>query len=249
MTIRFAVSLQTLCDRLFESQRGAEAVAAAREAIAAYQHAAASSGANLPAIGGQLFSLSTRLSSSGALADAVVALVAAADILRPVAMTDEADAPIRALLAAELLALAMRLLDAGRRDEARAAARELVTVSHHAAEAEGANHGALASDLFTMSNQFLGAGLLADAVDPIDAATDIMRGPASEDDAPAATRESFAIFLLTLTRRLADAGRNREAHAAVEECLLVYRRLAEENPAAFGPSLQEAERVAATLGA
>lgn len=248
LTVRFAVSLQTLADRLFESQQDAAGVVAARESIAAYQHAAAAPGANLDSIGGQLMSLSNRLNSHGMLADAIVSLTAAADVLRPIATSDGADAPMRALFTVVLLTLAMRLLDARRPADAGLAAREMVAASNHAAAAPDANHVSLAGNLFTLSNQLFTAGLLAEAIEPIDAATEILRDTASEADAPVATRSLFAALLLTLGRRLAAVGRNDEALDAAEESVAVYRALLADDPATFGPLLAGAEGFVATLG-
>ena len=184
MTSLFAVSLQTLTDRLFDAQRPADAAVTAREAIAAYRRAAAAPGANVPPLAGQLVSLATRLTANALLADAVTSLETSAAIARPIATASDAPAETRALFAVVLQTLTLRLLDARRQDETPPVVREAISAYRHASDAPGANREALGTELFTLSGSLAAAGLAAEAVSPIQASTDILRGAAATPGVP-----------------------------------------------------------------
>jgi hypothetical protein len=124
----FAVALHTLALKLFEAHQPEAAVAPAREAVTAFREVAGVRGADLRHIAGQLFTLSGQMSANAPPAEAVASIDAAVDIFRPVASAPDATAADRSLFGVLVQRLAVRLIEAGRRDEALPPAQEAVRV-------------------------------------------------------------------------------------------------------------------------
>ena len=91
--------------------------------------------------------------------------------------------------------MTVRLIEAGRLDDAAAAANQTVQVSRQAAVAPGADASPIASLMMTLSSQLASAGVRPAAVDAAQAAADELRGFQAPADAQTA-------YLLLYTQAL-----------------------------------------------
>jgi hypothetical protein len=120
----------------------------------------------------------------------------------------------------------VRLIEAGRLDEAAAAAHETVQVARQAAVAPGADVMSIASLLVTLSEQLAGVPLRPEAVEAAQAAADLLRGFVPPTDARTAHLWLFTQALNNSTVRLIEAGRLDEAATAANETIQVARQAA-----------------------
>ena len=131
---------------------------------------------------------------------------------------------------------AIRLADAGRREEALAAGEEAVRLYRDLA---GANPAAFLPDLamsvYNVALYLANAGRREEALAAGEEAVRLYRDLAGAD--PAAFLPDLAMSVDNLAARLAEAGRREEALAAGEEAVRLYRDLAGADPAAFLPDL------------
>jgi tetratricopeptide (TPR) repeat protein len=131
---------------------------------------------------------------------------------------------------------AVRLANAGRREEALAPAEEAASTYRRLAEANpDAYLPELAMSLNSLGGRLAGLGQREQALARIEEATGIYRRLAEAD--PAAWLPDFATSLSNVGIRLAELGRQEEGCAHAEEATGIYRRLAEANPAAHLPDL------------
>ena len=139
-------------------------------------------------------------------------------------------------LATQLLEVASRLKDLGRRDDATGPTEEAVDIYRRLAEANPAAwEPDLAGSLNNLSNRLAEAGRRDEGLATAEEAVGIYRRLAEAD--PAAWEPDLATSLNNLSIRLAEAGRRDEGLAAVEEAVGIRRRLAEAEPAVWEPDL------------
>jgi hypothetical protein len=120
-----------------------------------------------------LLTKSSQLAMAGLRPEAAEAAAAAAGMLR-VAAPNEQTAYLW-LFTQALDTWTVRLIEAGRLDEAAKAAHETVQVSRQAAAAAGADVNSIASLLMALSSQLASAGLRPEAVEAAQAAADVLR--------------------------------------------------------------------------
>ncbi|MBO3739327.1 tetratricopeptide repeat protein [Actinoplanes flavus] len=125
-----------------------------------------------------------------------------------------------------------RLDNAGRHDEALAAAEQAAAGYRRLAEENPARHAAdLGGSLVNLSNQMARLGRPAEALTAAEDGVAIFRGLAS---AEAGTRlPDLAAALDVLGNRLTEVGLPEKALAATEEAVSVYRRLADDDPGTY----------------
>ena len=152
----FGASLHAYALRLMEDHRVEDALMPAAEAVSVYRQAAASAGADVPSIAGQLLTLSVQLSANGRLAEAVAPTQGAVDVVRGVASEPDASAAHRMLFAVSLHTLSLRLFDAKRADEAVAPAQEAGGAYRRAATAAGADVPYIAGQLLSSVRTVVG---------------------------------------------------------------------------------------------
>ena len=121
----------------------------------------------------QLLSLSQQLVNEGKQVDAIMAVQAAVEVLRPFQPPDPERASYLNLLAGSLWTLVLRLIEAQRVSEVSAPASESIQVYRQAAAA-GAEVTGIANNLLTLSSWLANAGLTAEADAAADAAADIL---------------------------------------------------------------------------
>lgn len=143
--------------------------------------------------------------------------------------------------------LVQRLFAAGRVGEAVEPAEETVQLYRQLATVSGANVAQTAALLLRLSSDVATVFLLTEAVQPAQAAVEILRGFEPTPNAQAEYLKLFAEALYTLAFRLQTAGHIGEAIQPAEEAVQVYRGLAEVDPVHFGPLLQKAEQLVASL--
>ncbi|MET7400418.1 tetratricopeptide repeat protein [Dactylosporangium sp. NPDC005572] len=138
--------------------------------------------------------------------------------------------------ARQLATVAVRLGNAGRRDEAIGPAREAVTIYRRLTEADPAAHlPDLAGSLRTLGVCLSRLGLRDEALGPTEEAVAIYRRLTEAD--PAAHLPDLAGSLRTLGVCLSRLGLRDEALGPTEEAVAIYRRLTEADPAAHLPDL------------
>jgi tetratricopeptide (TPR) repeat protein len=245
-----AEALSTLAWLTEAGGRGAEALAAAEEAVIIYRRLAEENPAlhesNLAlALNNLAFNFAK---AGGHGAEALAAAEEAVSIYRRL---EENPALHRPYLARALITLAFEFDEAGGRGaEALAAAEEAVSIYRRLAEEHPAVHEPpFARGLSNLGGQLAKAGGRgAEALSITAEAVTIYRRLAEE--APALHEPDLAWALNNLAIIFGDAGgRGAEALAAAEEAVTIYRRLAEENPALHGPNLaQGLKNLAAHLG-
>jgi hypothetical protein len=152
--------------RLWAEQRDADAVAAAREAITAYQRAAATPGTtNILQIAGWLTQLSGELAAEDRLADATAAQRAVVEVLRAHTPTETELVAHRLAVALAHHHVALRLWAEQRDTEAVAAAREAITAYQRAAATPGTTNILQIAGLLTqLSGELATHNQLADAI-------------------------------------------------------------------------------------
>jgi len=129
-----------------------------------------------------------------------------------------------------------RLSNAGRHQEALAAAEEATRIHRQLAEANPTAHlPDLALALTNLGGCLLDMGRRQQALAPAEEAVAIRRRLAEAN--PAAYLPDLAASLNNLAAILSDMGRRQEALAPAEEAVAIRRRLAEANPAAYLPDL------------
>jgi len=129
-----------------------------------------------------------------------------------------------------------RLSNAGRHQEALAAAEEATRIHRQLAEANPAAHlPSLAASLNNLGNQLSKLGRRGEALAAAEEATGIYRQLVEAN--PAAHLPSLAVSLNNLGTSLSVLGRRGEALAAAEEATRIHRQLAEANPTAHLPDL------------
>jgi tetratricopeptide (TPR) repeat protein len=131
--------------------------------------------------------------------------------------------------------LAWRLVYAGRREEALAAAAEAVAIRRQLAAIEPAGHLLeLAESLNNLGNIMLDSGRRNDALELMSETVAIRRRFAEIDPAHLPV---LAMSLSNLGNILSSLGRQNEALAQTQEAVTIRRRLAEINPVAYLPNL------------
>jgi hypothetical protein len=123
----------------------------------------------------QLLTKSSQLATAGLRPQAVEAAQAAADVLRGFAPPPDRQAAYFSRFVDALDTLTVRLIEAGRLDEAAAATHETAQVARRAAAVSGVDVNAIASTLVTLSSQLATAGLRPPAVEAAQAAADVLR--------------------------------------------------------------------------
>ena len=140
----------------------------------------------------------------------------------------QGDPAVTAELGRMLSNLGNRLAEAGRRDEALAAAEEAVAIRRQLAEASPVYLPDLAASLTNLGNRLAEAGRRDEALAAAEEAVAIYRQLA--EASPAAHLPELARSLTNLGNHLAEAGRRDEALAAAEEAVAIRRQLAEASP-------------------
>ncbi|GGN76492.1 hypothetical protein GCM10010112_48680 [Actinoplanes lobatus] len=122
-----------------------------------------------------------------------------------------------------------RLDNAGRHDEALAAAEQATAGYLDLAAENPAEHAAdLGGSLVNLSNQMARLSRLTEALTAAEEGVSIFRGLASDD--PGTHLPDLAASLIGLGNRLTEVGRLDGALAATEEAVAVCRRLADDDP-------------------
>ncbi|MEA2702813.1 MAG: hypothetical protein QOD63_758, partial [Actinomycetota bacterium] len=148
----------------------------------------------------------------------------------------EADPTVLPDLATQLLEVAARLRDLGRRDDATGPTEDSVGIYRRLAEANpGAWEPDLATSLNKLSIRLAEAGRRTEGLVAIEEAVSIFRRLAEAD--PAAWEPGLAMSLNNLSVGLAEAGRRAEGLVAVEASVAIRRRLAEADPGAWEPDM------------
>ncbi|MEV0559729.1 tetratricopeptide repeat protein [Dactylosporangium sp. NPDC050588] len=130
---------------------------------------------------------------------------------------------------------AWRLSNAGRRDEALAAAEKALDIRRQLAEADPAHLPGLAELLINLGTFLSEVGKRKEAVPAAHEAIGIFRRLVETD--PDAYQPGLATALTNLGMFLSDEGLRKEALAPVEEAVAIRRRLSKADPAAYEPSL------------
>ncbi|MFH8796829.1 tetratricopeptide repeat protein [Streptomyces sp. NPDC017941] len=150
----------------------------------------------------------------------------------PAAGGDAQQAP----LAAALANLAICLSEAGRREEACAAAQEAVMIRRGLARANPHTHEpALATALVNLSRRLTRVARHAEAHRAAAEAVTVLRGLA--EGGSATFDEDLAAALMNLGACLAPLGATTEVCKVLQEAVAVRRRLATGNPRQFEPAL------------
>ena len=164
---------------------------------------------------------------------ALIAAKRTTDGLRAESRSSQDD---RARYAGAMNNLAVRLADAGRREEALEAAQEAVAIRRDLADANPAAYlPNLAGAVSNLANHLAAAGRREEALEAAQEAVAIHRDLARID--PAAYRPDLAGSVNNLANQLAAAGRREEGLDAAQEAADLYRDLARANPAAYRPDL------------
>ncbi|MFE6788124.1 tetratricopeptide repeat protein [Streptomyces sp. NPDC057680] len=230
-----ATSLNDLSVRLGDLGRGAEALAAIKEAVRIRRVLAeANPDAYLPDLATSLNNLSVDLGEAGRRADALAPIEEAVRHYRVLAESNP-DAYLPDL-ATSLNNLSIHLGDVGRRLDALVAIEE--AVRHYRVLAES-NPDAYLPDLAMSLNNLSVAlgdvGRGADALVAIEEAVRI-RSVLAESN-PDAYLPDLATSLNNLSNRLGDLGRGAEALAPIKEAVRIRSVLAEANSDAYLPAL------------
>jgi hypothetical protein len=174
----------------------------------------------------QLLAKSSQLATAGQHSEAVQAAQAASDALRSFQAPADAQTAYLWLYTQALYTLTVRLIEAGRLNDAAAAASQTVQISRQAAAAPGADVISIASLMMTLSGQLSIAGVRPAAVDTAQAAADELRGFQPPPDGQAAYLWLFTQALYAWTVRLIEAGRLGEAATAAEQTVQAARQAA-----------------------
>jgi hypothetical protein len=191
--------------------------------------------------------LSRNAATEGRLAEAVEPAQAEVNCLRQLHSPANEQAPHLTLLAEALHNLFFRLREAGRVDEAIPRAEDAALVYRKAAAASGSDVIAIAGKLVALSSNVAHAMRLAEAVGPAQAAVEVLRTFRPLADQEKNYLELFSRALHDLALRFLHSGRANEALQPAEEALQGYRKLAETDPDHFGPLVQSAEQLIASL--
>jgi hypothetical protein len=122
-----------------------------------------------------LLTKSSQLASAGLRAEAVEAAQAAVGMLRGFVSPPDGQTAYLWLFTQALDAWTVRLIEAGRLDEAARAAHETVQVARQAAAAPGADVNSIASLMMALSRELASAGLHAEGGEMAQAAADVVR--------------------------------------------------------------------------
>ncbi|MFE5300682.1 tetratricopeptide repeat protein [Streptomyces sp. NPDC056632] len=140
------------------------------------------------------------------------------------------------VLASSLSYLTLHLSEAGRREEALAAAQEVVELYRRLAVSDPAAYEAdLANSLSNVGSQLSEAGRLEEALTAAEEAVEVYRRLAACNSD--AYEPNLARSLTNLGLHLSRAGRRDDALTATEEAAEAYRRLAAGDSAAYEPDL------------
>ncbi|MED2693805.1 hypothetical protein [Bacillus toyonensis] len=244
-----AYALYILTVRLIQAGRKSEAVGPARETVQLYRQLAVLSGADVMMIVRYLLDLSSQLCNGAGLCDeAVEPARVAVDLLRGFQPPSDKKKEHLELLAYALYILTVRLIQAGRKNEAVDPARETVQLYRQLAVLSGADVMVIVRYLLDLSSQLCnGGGLCGEAVEPIRAAVDLLRGFQPPSDKEKDYLELFAYAVYILAVYLQTVGRINEAIIFANEAVQVYRCLASMDPYHYGPFLQSAEQLIVSL--
>jgi hypothetical protein len=223
-----ADSLYGLVVRLIEAKRVDEAVLVAAKAIEAYRQAA-TAGANRMVAATWLNHLSDQLAGKRRHAEAVAPVEAAVEILRAGEPLAGSQAAYRLLLATSLSGLTLRLIEAGRLNEALPVAVDAVAGFRQAA-VSGADRMVIATDLQSLSGWLAHVPRPVEALPPMQAAVEILRGFNPSPGGETSFRSALAQALHGLAIRLMESGRRSEALPPARESRDIYGVLAEQNP-------------------
>ena len=158
--------------------------------------------------------------------------------LKAMPIPEDIDASIRQRnrIAQSLNNLAIRLSDAGKRDEALKAAREATDIRRKlATERPAAFESDLANSMNNLANRLSDAGLRNEALETARKSIDITRKLAAER--PGAFELDLAHAINNLATILRDVGLHDEALKAAIEAVDIFRKLAATRPDAFEPDL------------
>ncbi|MEY8350900.1 hypothetical protein AALF16_21955 [Bacillus cereus] len=234
--------------RLVEAGHKGLAVSHANEAVMLYRRLATISGANVIIIAVNLVDLSSKLCGVGGLcSEAVHPIQLAVDILRNYQPAPEQQMEYLEIFAYTVHMLALRLLEAGRKNEAVGPANEALTLYRRLGGMSGANVMKVARYLLDLSGDLADYGLHSESVNPAQVAVLFLRGLQPQPDKQLEYLELFGFSLTNLARRLQKAERVNEAIISAQEAVTVYRRLAEMDPDKYGSMLQSAEQLVTTL--
>ncbi|PEU03389.1 hypothetical protein COD79_18715 [Bacillus cereus] len=227
----FAYSLYILSIRFILAGRGSEATGPAREAVQQYRQLAAMSGADVMVIARYLADLSLHLCNvAGLCLDAINPQQVAVDILRGFEPPSDKKKEYLELLAYSYYILAVRLILAGRGSEATGPAKNAVQQYRQLTIISGVDVMEIAQYLADLSLHLCNvAQLCADAVNPQQAAVDILRGFQPPPDKKKDYLKLFAYSLYILAIRFIQANKGSEAVGPTEEVVHLYRELAPES--------------------
>jgi hypothetical protein len=227
------VYLKTFADRLFskavqliQAQQIEEARSVATEAVAVYRLAANADRSDVIAVGQQLLSLSSQWANTSHPPEAVAPAQAAVDVLRDVAPAPGSEMAHLSKLAEAWSTFTLRLIEAGRVEEALQPAVNTVAAYQRIAALPGADVVSIGQQLINLSSHLGNARQPAAAVAPAQAAVDVLR-----DAAPAAGSETVHLSKLaeawsTFTLRLIEADRVQDALQPALDTVAAYRRVA-----------------------
>jgi len=241
---KLASSLNSQSMRLADLGRHPEALGAIAKAIQIYEPlAAADPDAFRPELADALHTQSYRLADLGRRQEALKVIGKAIDIYRPLA-ADHPDA-FQPKLASSQHGQSRWLADLRRHPEALTAIEEAVAIYQRLGDDHpDAFRLDLADALHTRSHRLGDLGRHQEALTAIENVVGIYRelaGTSSKKQArqSADIKRKLASALNSQSMRLADAGRQEEALAAIEEAARIYRPLAEADPGAFQPDLAD----------
>ena len=243
--------LKSLADRLFgravqliAAQQAEEARPVAVEAVAVYLLAARAPLPDTVAVVQQLLSLSSQWANTSHPAEAVAPAQAAVDVLRDLEPAPGSELVHLSKLAEAWFTLTLRLIEAGRVEEALQPALDTVAIYRRTAATPGADVVSIAQNLIFLSSHLANARQPAAAVAPAQAAVDVLHGLAPS---PGAQMAKLAEACHTLALRLKEVGRVREALPPAREGLELYRQLAIADPQMFHAKLVAMEQLVASL--
>ncbi|MFG3318131.1 SAV_2336 N-terminal domain-related protein [Streptomyces sp. NPDC048171] len=240
-----ARALNNLSNRLSESGRSEEALAAITEAVDLYREAAPLNPTSVRSdLARYLSNLSVRLGDVGRSEEALAAITEAVTFYRD-SVSENLDVS-RADLATTLNNMSNRLSESGRSEEALAAITEAVDLYREAAPLNPTDgRPGLARALNNLSNRLSESGRSEEALAAITEAVDLYREAAPLN--PTDGRPGLASSLNNLAVRLGERGRREEALAAVAEAVEIRRHLAEVRPELHEADLQQSLKVSSWL--
>jgi hypothetical protein len=218
--------LHALVNRLIDAGRTSEAREAAAECVAVRRLCSRLAGADVPALAGQLHTLSAQTALPALREEAVAAARAGADMMRERIGGGQPTVPDGLLHGLLLHALVLRLIDAARPADAAAPADESIQVRRRTATSPGADARGVAGQLHTLSLQVARPELRVQAIDAAEAAADVLRAIAPALEGLAAHLLFTGTVLQGLTSRLIEGGRLDAARARAREVIEVLQRAA-----------------------